>query len=135
MFIFNRELNLGQDTELGATPNTGQSWLLDQGGPGTIVTQCEGWSISPVTPKYHVTLLFLLDCPTNRRHQAEILMWNHSQGHQSVSSWWWPDCSSKNGCSQPVPAHRYCGFIRFGSLEYQGRALAGRPFTAEDTQR
>lgn len=34
--IFNREPSLGQDTELEATPNTGQSWLLDQGGPGTI---------------------------------------------------------------------------------------------------
>lgn len=34
--IFHRESNLGQDAELGATPNTGQSWLLDQGGPGTI---------------------------------------------------------------------------------------------------
>lgn len=64
--IFNREPNLEQDTKLGTTPNTGQSWLLDQGGPGTIVTQSEGWSISPVTLKYHV----LLDSSANVRHQS-----------------------------------------------------------------
>lgn len=38
------------------------------------------------------------------------------------------------GNLQPVPAHRFSGFIRLGSLECQGAALAGTPITAEDTK-